>query len=94
MRKKFVIFSVCLSFLIILITVLYIGNGITDTVKESSKLRIYLWNNPYKLNIEWKDNTLDISLSSIYKAADYIKTFLIVNIADRFMDTFVYRNVY
>ncbi|MFA6940162.1 MAG: hypothetical protein WCQ54_04165 [Clostridiaceae bacterium] len=94
MRKKFIIFSILLSSIIILISVLYIGNGITDTVKESSKLRVYILNNPLKLNIEWKDNILDVSLSSIYKAADYIKSFFIINVADRFMDTFVYRNVY
>lgn len=88
------IFICLLSFVIVAASVLYIGNGITDTIKESSKLRIYILNNPFKLNIEWKDNVLDVSLSSVYKAADYIKSFFIINVADRFMDTFVYRNVY
>lgn len=94
MRKKLLVFSLILCIIIVLISVLYLGNGITGTVKESSNFRVYIYNNPFKLNIAWKDNILDISLSSLYKTIDYIKNFVVVNIADRFMDSFVYRNVY
>jgi hypothetical protein len=94
LRKKLIIFSLFLSIIIIICSILYIGSGITGTVKESSNFRVYIYNNPIKINIAWKDNILDISMSSLYKAIDYIKNFFVVNVADRFMDSFIYRNVY
>jgi len=94
LRKKLLIFTILISITVIIISILYIGNGITDAVKESSKLRVYIWNNPLKLNLEWKDKILDVSQSSLQKSVDFVKSFINVNIVDRFMDSFVYRNVY
>lgn len=94
LKKVLIGVFIFFDIIIILAAILFINNGMSEGIKEVSKIRVDLLYNPFNINIEWGDKILNISLSSFNKLGIYIKDVLIYNIINRVQDTFIYTNVY
>lgn len=94
LKKVLIGVFIFFDIIIILAAILFINNGMSEGIKEVSKIRVDLLYDPFNINIAWGDKILNVSLSSFNKLGVYIRDVLVYNIINPIQDTFIYTNVY